>query len=170
MKPVLAVRDLTKVYGNGVRANDGITFNVEPGTVVGLLGDNGAGKTTLVRQLVGLSLPTSGSIMLDGFDAVAHPALARKSCSVQAQAQVPLTGLTPRQAITLVGRLRGQSRAAASRRAEELADRLDLGEWLNSIANHSNEVLTGGVRRLVAFCMAVAAPGPLVMLDEPTND
>jgi ABC-2 type transport system ATP-binding protein len=163
---LLRIEDLTKVYRTGTRANDGITFAVGEGEVFGLLGHNGAGKTTLVNQVVGLLRPTSGSILVDGRDMVADPGLARRLCSFQAQAHVPIDGLTPRQAIDLIGQLRGSSAAAVRHRRARLVEDLDLGEWLDVDAAR----LSGGVRRLVAFAMAAVAPGRLVMLDEPTND
>ena len=78
---LLTITDLHKHFGSGartVRANDSISMNVASGQVVGLLGHNGAGKSTLVNQVVGLLRPTSGTIRLDGFDAVARPAAARR--------------------------------------------------------------------------------------------
>jgi ABC-2 type transport system ATP-binding protein len=163
---LLEIENLTKVYRTGTRANDGITLSVEEGEVFGLLGHNGAGKTTLVNQVVGLLKPTSGSIQIDGHDLVADPGLARRLCSFQAQAQVPIDGLTPHQAIELLGQLRGASKAEVRRRRGILVDALELGEWLDVDAAR----LSGGVKRLVAFAMASVAPGRLVMLDEPTND
>jgi ABC-2 type transport system ATP-binding protein len=163
---LLEIENLTKVYRTGTRANDGIDLAVGEGEVFGLLGHNGAGKTTLVNQVVGLLRPTAGSIRIDGRDMVAAPGLARRLCSFQAQAQVPIDGLTPRQAIDLVGQLRGASNADVRRRRERLVDALDLGEWLDVDAAR----LSGGVKRLVAFAMAAVTPGRLVMLDEPTND
>jgi ABC-2 type transport system ATP-binding protein len=157
---------LVKVYRNGTRANDGVSLAVAEGEVFGLLGHNGAGKSTLVNQVVGLLKPTSGTIRVDGRDLVADPGLARRLCSFQAQAQVPIDGLTPRQAIDLLGQLRGGSRADVERRRGHLVDALDLGEWLDIDAAR----LSGGVKRLVAFAMAAVTPGRLVMLDEPTND
>jgi ABC-2 type transport system ATP-binding protein len=170
---LLEIEELTKVYRHssrareaGTRANDGINLAIDEGEVFGLLGHNGAGKTTLVNQVVGLLKPTSGSIRIDGRDMVADPGLARRLCSFQAQAQVPIDGLTPRQAIDLLGQLRGAPKSDVQRRRERLIDALELGEWLDVDAAR----LSGGVKRLVAFAMAAVVPGRLVMLDEPTND
>jgi ABC-2 type transport system ATP-binding protein len=165
---VLAVRGLRKRYRGrtGVQANDGIDLDVAAGQVVGLLGHNGAGKTTLVNQVVGLVRPDAGTIVLDGVDAVAEPHLARQRASIQAQANVPISGLTPRRAVELVGRIRGASRPDVQRRTQTLIDALDLGPWADTPA----EKVSGGVARLTAFAMTVVQPGRLVVLDEPTND
>ena len=110
---LLDIQDLHKTYRSRVRgrpavkANDGISLGLEGGQVFGLLGHNGAGKTTLINQVVGLLKPDAGTIRLDGHDLIADPGFARRSCSLQAQAQVPIDGLTPRQAIELIGRMRG---------------------------------------------------------------
>ncbi|HEX7492096.1 MAG TPA: ABC transporter ATP-binding protein [Candidatus Limnocylindrales bacterium] len=163
---LLEIDQLTKVYRTGTRANDGISLNISEGEIFGLLGHNGAGKTTLVNQVVGLLKPTSGSIRIDGRDMVSDPGLARRLCSFQAQAQVPIDGLTPRQAIDLLGQLRGGSAPEVRVRRERLIEALELGHWLDVDAAR----LSGGVKRLVAFAMAAVMPGRLVMLDEPTND
>lgn len=164
----LSIAGLTKRYRgrSGVQANDGITFNVSPGSVVGLLGHNGAGKTTLVNQIVGLVRPDAGSIYIDGIDAIAKPHLARQLVSIQAQANVPITGLTPRLAIELVARIRGISKPDARRRTQHLLDVLQLGEW----ADTPSQKVSGGIARLTSFAMTAVAPGRLVVLDEPTND
>jgi ABC-2 type transport system ATP-binding protein len=163
---MLHIEQLTKIYRRGARANDRIDLDVGAGQVTGLLGHNGAGKTTLLGQVVGLLRPTSGRITLLGRDPVAEPAWARTVCSFQPQDQAPLTGVTARQAIEIVGRIRGGDRRTVRRRTAELIAALDIAEWADSPA----ERLSGGVRRLTAFGMAVVAPGRLVMLDEPTND
>lgn len=166
---VLTVHQLHKHFGRGpaaVRANDGIDLTVDEGQVVGLLGHNGAGKSTLVNQVVGLLRPDSGSITLGGLDVIAHPASARRLTSVQAQANVPITGLTPRTAIELVGRIRGGRTHEVRATADRLIDALDLGPWATTPA----EKISGGVARLTAFAMTAVHPGPLVVLDEPTND
>lgn len=169
MDAVLEVRGLRKRFvrrGHVVQANAGVDLRAAPGQVVGLLGHNGAGKTTLVNQVVGLTRPDSGSVRVCGVDAVARPDLARRLVSVQAQANVPITGLTPARAVELVGRIRGAGPATARRRTGELLEALDLQPWAHTPA----QKVSGGVARLTAFAMTAVAPGRLVVLDEPTND
>jgi ABC-2 type transport system ATP-binding protein len=163
---VLEIENVTKEHRPGVRANDDISLRVDAGEVVGLLGPNGAGKTTLVRQVIGLSRPTAGTIRIDGVDVVRHPEAARAACAWQPQTQLPIRGLNPVQAISLVGELRGMSRRAARARAEELVADLAIDEWGEAFG----WVLSGGVARLVAFAMAAVVPTKVVILDEPTND
>lgn len=163
---LLEIEDLTKAYGKGARANDGISLSVEAGEVYGLLGHNGAGKTTLVNQVIGLLRPDAGSIHIDGHDVVADPGAARRACSIQPQATLPISGLTPNQAVELIGRLRGGRPADVRRRRDALFAALEIGEW----AATDGAKLSGGVRRLVGFAMAAVTPGQLVILDEPTND
>jgi ABC-2 type transport system ATP-binding protein len=169
VETVLAVEGVTKRFGEVV-ANDALALQVRPGEVVGLLGHNGAGKTTLVSQVVGLLRPDAGSIQIAGIDAVADPAAARRCVALQAQAQAPMDGLTPRAAIEFAGRLRGLSRERARAAAEQLTDELDIRDWLDRRALPDGGGISGGVRRLTAFAMAAVAPTPLVVLDEPTND
>lgn len=168
MVTVLDVDDVSKTFRgrSPVRANDHVHLTVEEGRVVGLLGHNGAGKTTLVNQIAGLTRPDSGSIRVAGHDAVSDPDRVRRLINVQAQANVPITGLTPRRAIELVGRIRGASRAHVRARADELLDALELTEWAGTPAHK----VSGGVARLTAFAMTAVIPGALVILDEPTND
>ena len=164
---LLEIEGVTKRYGRGESpANDGVSLAVESGQVYGLLGHNGAGKTTLVNQIVGLLKPDSGSIRISGRDVVADPGSARRACSIQPQAQVPIHGLTPRQAIETLGRLRGGKGPLVHARADHLIETLALTEW----AATDGARLSGGVKRLVSFCMAAVVPGRLVILDEPTND
>ncbi len=163
---LLDVKSIHKTYKGKVHANVDISLSVSAGEVFGLLGPNGAGKTTLVNQVIGLAVPTAGSIMLAGVDVIANPDYARQACSFQAQVQAPISGLTAFQAIELVGLIRGGKKAEVRRRALALIDKLELGEWRKTLGL----TISGGVRRLVAFCMAAVVPGRLVILDEPTND
>ncbi|AWH92509.1 ABC transporter ATP-binding protein [Dietzia lutea] len=166
---VLRVHNVTRRYGTVV-ANDGISLRVRPGEVVGMLGHNGAGKTTLVSQIVGLFKPDAGEIHLGETDVVRNPAIARRHVALQPQAQAPIDGLTPRSAIEIAGRIRGLSARDARRAAVKLAEELDIGPWLDRRALPEGGGLSGGIRRLTGFAMAVVVPTPLLILDEPTND
>lgn len=163
---MLHIENLTKRYKRGICANDGINMQVEAGEVVGLLGHNGAGKTTLINQVSGLTVPTSGSIRVDECDPVSEPSRVRRMTAVMPQSHAPLTGVTPRQVIKSMARIRGLDKKAARVRTEELIEALDITEW----ADTTGERLSGGVRRLTAFGMAASSPGKVLMLDEPTND
>jgi ABC-2 type transport system ATP-binding protein len=162
---LLEIDHVSKTYRKGVRANDDISLSVDAGEVFGLLGPNGAGKTTLVSQVLGSIVPSAGSITIDGADVVRKPAFARRVCSYQPQSSVPIDGLTPMEAVGIAGRIRGGERREVEARAEALIEALDLGQWARQLVP-----LSGGVARLVAFCMAAVAPGRIVILDEPTND
>ena len=166
---VLHIAGLMRRFGATV-ANDDVSLRVRPGEVVGLLGHNGAGKTTLVSQIVGLLRPDSGTIRVDGTDAIADPGAARRRVAMQPQAQAPIDGLTPRIAIEIAGRIRGLSGRDARAAATQLAEELDIAQWLDQRALPEGRGLSGGIRRLTAFAMTVAAPTPLLVLDEPTND
>ena len=166
---VLRVTDLTRRYQRVV-ANDDISLRVRAGDIVGLLGHNGAGKTTLVSQIVGLLKPDAGRIHLGRTDAVRDPAAARRHVALQPQSQAPIDGLTPRSAIEISGRLRGLSARDSRKAANDLAEELDIGPWLDQRALPEGGGLSGGIRRLTSFAMAVAKPTPLIILDEPTND
>jgi ABC-2 type transport system ATP-binding protein len=159
------VDGLCKHFG-ALAANDNITLRVEPGEVYGLLGPNGAGKSTLVKQTIGLLKPSSGSIRLGPFDLVADPDAARQLCSYLPQAQMPIESFHVREAIELAGRIRGAGAADVRQRTAALVEALDLGEWRDVLGHR----LSGGVKRLVGFCMATVCPGRVVILDEPTND
>ncbi|HYA44326.1 MAG TPA: ABC transporter ATP-binding protein, partial [Acidimicrobiales bacterium] len=159
------VEGLTKRFGALV-ANDDITLRVEAGEVYGLLGPNGAGKSTLVKQTIGLLKPTTGRISLGPFDLVAEPDTARQLCSYLPQAPMPIDSFRAGEAIELAGRIRGGRRDDVRKRAASLIEALDIGEWRTTVGQR----LSGGVKRLVGFCMAVVWPGRLVILDEPTND
>ncbi|MBN2075350.1 MAG: ABC transporter ATP-binding protein [Dehalococcoidales bacterium] len=163
---ILEINGINKSYAKNKPVNEDIYLSVHEGEVFGLLGPNGAGKTTLINQIIGLVRPDSGTITIDGIDIVSNPKFTRQACSFQAQTQVPIAGLTAIQAIELVGMIRGGKNKDVKKRTRELLEALEIEQW----ANKTGATFSGGVRRLVAFCMAAVQPGRVVILDEPTND
>ncbi|TCK93211.1 ABC-2 type transport system ATP-binding protein [Natranaerovirga hydrolytica] len=167
---VIDIQNLSKIYTRKkkppVVANDNLSLALEEGEILGLLGHNGAGKTTLVNQILGLTKPTNGDIMVMGESVMSDPKRARQLCSVQPQSQVPLSFLTPEQAVLTMGKMRGGKEKDIKNRMKNLFQSLDIEEW----AKTEGEKLSGGIQRLTAFCMAIVNPGKIVILDEPTND
>ena len=162
--PALTINNLTKTFG-ATTANSNISVRLDPGEVTALIGHNGAGKTTFLNQIVGLTKPDAGSISYGGTDLIAHPTQARQIC-VMPQVTSSLEGVTPRQAIATAVRIRGLKPKQAKRAVQETLDTLDLGDW----ADRPGHKLSGGIKRLTSFGMAVTAPAPIYLFDEPTND
>lgn len=164
--PAVDVRELTKRYRGGALANDCLSLQVQHGEVFGLLGPNGAGKTTLVLQILGLLLPTAGSVQVEGIDVVAEPQAVKHLSGYMPQTRVAMRNLELHRALTITGRLRGQPEAAARSQTEELLSRLELREHRNQYLDR----LSGGLMRVAAFAMALMGQPRLVVLDEPTNE
>jgi len=81
MKPLIEMNDISKIYDNGVIANDHVNFTVNKGEIHALVGENGAGKTTLMKILFGIEKPTEGQIIIDGKEkqfSSSHDAIAAK--------------------------------------------------------------------------------------------
>jgi ABC-2 type transport system ATP-binding protein len=161
----LRVEGLCKRYAGGTLANDGIDLVVSRGETMGLLGRNGAGKTTLVRQITGELRPTSGSIHVMDVDVVNDHTRARALMGVVPQDAEPFDHLRPREHLAFFGRLRGLTRKAAARRADELMASLGLGQHERHVARQ----LSGGLKRKLLMGIALAGDPPVLVLDEPTT-
>ena len=158
---VIEVQSLIKRYGD-VLAVDGIDFVVPAGATVGLLGGNGAGKTTTIAMLLGLLLPTAGSIRVLGHDMLRdrYAALARMNFS-SPYVSLPHR-LTVRENLRVYGHLYNVSRT--SERIAELATGLDLEALLDRPAGQ----LSAGQKTRVALAKSLINRPELLLLDEPT--
>ncbi|MBI4944644.1 MAG: ATP-binding cassette domain-containing protein [Actinobacteria bacterium] len=156
--------DLVKHFGTN-RAVDGVSFVVPEGTVLGLLGPNGAGKTTLVRMLTTLSVPTSGTGRVAGFDVVTQPNEVRRSMGLTGQAATVDEILTGAENLRLVGALYGLPRAYVRDATERLLDRFDLTDAADRMA----KTYSGGMRRRLDLAVSLLAAPPILFLDEPTT-
>ena len=157
----IQVQGLTKRYGD-VTAVDGITFSVASGGTLGLLGGNGAGKTTTIAMLLGLLIPTAGSIRILGHDMARDrfAALARMNFSS------PYIALPSRLSVAenlrVYGHLYGVRGLEA--RIRELAAQLDLAGLLNRPAGN----LSAGQKTRVALAKSLINRPDVLLLDEPT--
>jgi ABC-2 type transport system ATP-binding protein len=164
--PAVEAHDLVKVFPRGnVRALDGVSLEVEAGTVLGLLGPNGAGKTTAVRILSTILEPDSGSAAILGHDVVKAADVVRRIIGLAGQYATVDENLTGRENVYMVGRLCHLSRKVAGRRADEL-----LGDFgLADAANRVLKTYSGGMRRRLDLAAALVASPPILFLDEPTT-
>jgi ABC-2 type transport system ATP-binding protein len=158
---VIAAKGLTKHYGD-TRAVDGIDFAVAAGQTVGLLGGNGAGKTTTIAMLLGLLIPTAGSIHILGHDMARDrfAALARMNFSS------PYVALPQRLSVAENLRVYGHLYDVRHTEARivELAGELDLTDLLNRPAGQ----LSAGQKTRVALAKALINRPEVLLLDEPT--
>ena len=163
----LQIVNLSKTYRKGkIKANDNITVTLMPNEVTALIGHNGAGKTTLLNQLVGNVKPDSGTITYNGISFIDNTKLARNYVSMMPQFHAPLAGVTLRQAIESVLRIRGVSGKIIGSYTNQVIKDLDIGQW----ADQPGDKLSGGLQRLTSFAMSVVYPAQIILLDEPTND
>ena len=161
---VITVKNLVKKFGN-FTANDNLNFEVFEGEIFGFLGANGAGKTTAIRILSGLSKPTSGEVMVAGFDAYREPESIKKNIGYMSQRFSLYEDLTVKENITLYGGIYHMSRTVIRTRTNELLDKLQFREYENRIIAD----LPLGLRQKLAFSVAVLHEPKIVFLDEPTG-
>ena len=161
----IIVEELVKTYPGGVRAVQGVTFQVAPGSVFGFLGPNGAGKSTTIKILTTLALPTSGRATVGGYDVVSQATDVRSVAGVALQD----VGIDPlmksTELLVLQGRLFGASDAAAKARAAELLDLVQLTEAVDRRVG----TYSGGMRRRLDLAMALVHQPRVLFLDEPTT-
>ena len=157
--PTIEVRDLRKHYG-GLRAVDGVSFEVAEGEVYGLLGHNGAGKSTTVEILEGHRSRTSGEVSVLGMDPATGGRELRDRIGTVLQTSGVETELTVREAIGLYG--------SVYRRRRPTAELLDL-VGLDAKADARIGTLSGGQRRRLDLALGIVGYPDLVFLDEPTT-
>jgi ABC-2 type transport system ATP-binding protein len=162
--PAVEAVDLVKHFGS-TRAVDGVSFVVPAGSVLGLLGPNGAGKTTLVRMLTTLSVPTSGTGRVAGFDILREPNEVRRSMGLTGQAATVDEILTGRENLKLIGALYGLPKRHVREATERLFDRFDLTDAADRMA----KTYSGGMRRRLDLAVSLLAAPPILFLDEPTT-
>ena len=157
----IRVEALTKRYG-AVAAVEGLSFHVGRGQTIGLLGGNGAGKTTTISMLLGLLIPSAGTITVLGHDMARNrfAALARMNFS---SPYVALPGrLSVAENLRMYGHL--YSVPTLERRISELADELELGDFLHRPAGQ----LSAGQKTRVALAKSLINKPDVLLLDEPT--
>jgi ABC-2 type transport system ATP-binding protein len=160
-EPAIAVSNLVKRYPDGT-AVDGISFAIEPGSIIGLLGGNGAGKTTTIAMIMGLVAPTSGSVRILGHDMPRERYRILHRMNFESPYVEMPHRLTVRQNLTVFARLYGVVERDA--RVAMLAAELDLTELLDRPTGK----LSAGQKTRVSLAKALINAPEVLLLDEPT--
>ena len=161
---VITTKGLTKTFGD-FTAVDNITFDVYKGEIFGFLGANGAGKTTAMRMLCGLSIPTSGSATIAGFDVYKETEKIKSSIGYMSQKFSLYEDLTIQENINFFGGIYGLSDVDLKEQSEVLIDRLGLAKNVKKLVGE----LPLGWKQKLAFSVAIIHQPSIVFLDEPTG-
>ena len=161
---MIVFRRLSKTYGK-LAAVRGLDLAVARGEVFGFLGPNGAGKTTTIRMMMGILVPSQGSVVIDGLDCRTDRVAVKRRVGYLPDNPIFYDYLRGREILVFVGEMHGLARGEAQARAAVLLRDLaleDAGEEF--AANYS----TGMKKKLGLACALIHDP-PVLILDEPTN-
>jgi len=162
---IIKVDNLVEIYGDGTKAVDGISFNVNEGEFFGFLGPNGAGKSTTIKILTTLLRKTSGTVTVSGYDVDRQPKAIRKIIGVQSQETVIDGDLTGRENMVLQGHLHQMEDESIRRRVEELLKLVNLTD----VADRRAGRYSGGMKKRLDLATILVHRPKLLFLDEPTT-
>lgn len=157
----IQVTNLTKKFKDFIAVND-VSFEVERGETFALLGPNGSGKTTTMKCMVGLSLPTSGNISIEGFDVLRNGREAKRLMSFLPQRVAFSDQLTGREVLEFYSRLRRLPRS----RIDETLNTPNF--HFNGFFDKSISQFSGGMIQRLGLAVACLPDAPVLVLDEPT--
>jgi ABC-2 type transport system ATP-binding protein len=161
---MIKVEGLTKYYGERAAIRD-LSFSIEKGEVIGFLGLNGAGKSTTLKVLGCVLLPTSGRVLIDGFDVTRDPHEIRKRIGFLPDTPPLYDEMTVEGYLEFVAELRGVSRADLAARVSEAMKKTALTDRKDDVIAS----LSHGYRQRVGVAQALVHNPRLLILDEPTS-
>jgi ABC-2 type transport system ATP-binding protein len=161
---VITGNHLARAFGERMALAD-CSFQVDTGTVFGLVGPNGAGKTTTLRILAGLLQPTSGTASVDGVDVVAHPQEVRERVGWMPDFFGVYDRMTAREYLTFYASCYRIPRARVGRLAADLMDLVGLPDRMDTPV----EALSRGMKQRLCLARALIPDPPVLLLDEPAS-
>lgn len=163
MENVVETNNLTKMYGD-FTAVDNLNMEVIKGEIFGFLGPNGAGKTTTVLMLMGLSVPTSGTGTVGGFDIVEQSREIRSTASILPEYSSLYGDLTAFENLDYIGKLNDMPKEERENRIHETIEIVGMFEWLDE----KYETFSRGMKQRVGVASTLMKNPQVLFLDEPT--
>ncbi|EGT4531175.1 TPA: ATP-binding cassette domain-containing protein [Clostridioides difficile] len=160
----IEIDNLVKEYKNGVKALNGLSFNVNAGEIFSLLGPNGAGKSSLINILTTFYKPTSGNVKMFGKDLVDNPSWIRNQIACVAQQISIDEHLSLMENMVFQSKMYKVEPQIAKQRIDSLIDKFDLSSYLK----YPTSSYSGGVKRRLDIAMNMVSSPKILFLDEPT--
>lgn len=160
---MIQVEHITKQYGKEFKAVDDISFSIEPGEIVGFVGQNGAGKTTTIKMLTSVLKPTSGTIQIHGYDIQKEALQAKQAIAYVADNPDMFLRLTGLEFIHLMADIYQVPAEVRGERIRKMAERFEITDMLNQPMNDYSH----GMRQKMMICAALIHNPPVWILDEP---
>lgn len=161
---MVEIQSVSKQYGR-IHALQEVSFQVEPGTILGLLGQNGAGKTTLLNILTGYLAPTSGEVRIDGFDPLLNPIAAKERLGYLPEHPPLYDEMSVREYLGFVSELKRVRRNGIAAHIDEIMELTGLTKMRNRLIGQ----LSKGYRQRTGIAQALCGDPELIILDEPTS-
>jgi len=163
MENIIEIKNLTKKYGDFTAVND-ITLNVKKGEIFAFLGPNGAGKTTTIKMLTTLTNPTSGHILINGFDPTIQQNEARESFGIVFQDPSLDDELTAYENLDFHGMLYKVKKKDRKERIQQMLEFTELWDRRKDLVKH----FSGGMKRRLEIARGFIHHPKILFLDEPT--
>ena len=160
---MIELQNVTKKY-NDFTAVDDISFKIDDGEVVGFLGPNGAGKSTTMNMITGFIEPTSGKIIVDGYNISKKPKKAKRQIGYMPEGVPLYTDLTVKEFVTYMAELKGVPKKERKEKVEKALE--DTG--LIDVKNKLTRNLSRGYKQRVSMAVALVSNPKVIILDEPT--
>ena len=160
---MIQVENITKKYGS-FTAVDNINFEIDEGEIVGFLGPNGAGKSTTMNMITGFIEPTSGRIIIDGYDISKKPRKAKRQIGYMPEGVPLYSDLTVKEFVTYMAELKGVPRKEKKDKVQKAINETGLQDVQNKLTKN----LSRGYKQRVSMAGALVSEPKVIILDEPT--